>query len=67
MEYVTKKWVTQVRENESRFNNSVEQLKMYELTLIKALAEIENIEKNQLQITNSYKENLGELGDVSKQ
>ena len=35
--------------------------------MIKALAEIENIEKNQLQITNSYKENLGELGDVSKQ
>ena len=48
LESVTKLWVNQVKTNEEQFNKRVTDLQSYELTLIKALADIEKVEVNSI-------------------
>ena len=53
--------------NETRFNDSVSELRDYELMLMKSLVQIEKIEKQTGQVKNTYKDNMQELNDVELQ
>jgi len=44
LENVTKLWFNQVQENEKQFNEAVSNLQSYELSLLRALGDIEKVE-----------------------
>lgn len=67
LHYVVKKWQDQIRANEKQFTESAEELREYELILIKSVAEIQKLEANSCTIKETYKENMRELQDVTLQ
>lgn len=65
-EFIAKKWIGSVKSNEEQFNQAVEQVRDQELELIKALASLEKLEAQSLQVAEAQKANLRELVDVHK-
>jgi chromosome segregation ATPase len=66
-EYVTKRWINQVRTNEKQFNESLTRLSKYEQVLVKSLDSIHQIEQQSTKVKDTYHENIKELNNVATQ
>lgn len=64
-EFISKKWIRTVSENEKSFNTAVEQLRDHELTLLQALNNIESLEKEAERVKDTQKTNLQELHEIN--
>lgn len=65
-EFISKKWIRTVKDNEESFNRAVEQLKDHELTLLKALSNIELLEKEAEKVKDAQMVNLQELHEINQ-
>jgi len=64
-DFISKKWIRNVKDNEEKFNEAVEAVKNQELYLFKVVGDIEIMETQGTKVIEAQKGNLEELAEIN--